>query len=180
LSFLLGILLAIGVGVQSRMIKQSASSVKQQALFPRFARVSARLSGHPFAFGIAFVMILLWAVSGPIFKFSDTWQLMINTATTIVTFLMVFLVQNAQSQDNEAIQLKLAELIRATEAAHNSFLQTQEIPQLEMARIQNHFSHLAENSSPDFRVRKSDLERPLYQAVSHHKHHPVLAGLNHK
>lgn len=85
-------------------------------MFGEFANGVARLSGRPIAFVLAAVVVLVWAITGPIFNYSDTWQLVINTGTTIVTFLMVFLIQNSQNRDNAAIQVKLDELISASEA----------------------------------------------------------------
>ena len=97
-------------------------TVKSRSWFTRFAKSTSRAAGHPVVFCAAAVVILLWAGSGPFFGFSDTWQLVINTGTTIVTFLMVFLIQNTQNRDSEAIQVKLDELIRSIEGAHLGLL----------------------------------------------------------
>src|SRR6476620_468358 len=95
--------------------------------FTVIARATARASGHPLVFGVAGGLVFVWLVTGPLFGFSDTWQLVINTGTTIVTFLMVFLIQHTQNRDSEAAQLKLDELIRAVKGANNSLLNLEDL-----------------------------------------------------
>jgi low affinity Fe/Cu permease len=92
-----------------------------------------RAAGHPIAFALAGGVVVLWLITGPLFGFSDTWQLIINTGTTIVTFLMVFLIQNTQNRDSEAMHIKLDELIRAVEGAHNSLLNLEDLGEKELA-----------------------------------------------
>src|ERR671918_358063 len=95
---------------------------RSKSWFTRFARWTSRMAGKPGTFFLAVLTIVVWAVSGPLFGFSDTWQLVINTGTTIITFLMVFLIENTQNRDSEAMQVKLDELIRTLEGAHNALL----------------------------------------------------------
>ncbi len=111
--------------------------------FARFAKWTARTAGHPSTFAVALGIIILWAVTGPVFGFSDTWQLVINTATTIVTFLMVFLIQNTQNRDGAALQLKLDELIRAMKGAQNSVMSLEDMTEEELERLKAHYYLLA-------------------------------------
>lgn len=111
--------------------------------FAIFGKWTARITGHPIAFVIAVAVIVVWAVTGPIFSYSDTWQLIINTGTTIVTFLMVFLIQSTQNRDTGAIQTKLDELIRAIEGAHNALLDLEELDESEIEHIRRDYRNLA-------------------------------------
>ena len=113
------------------------------SIFNRMAKWASRFTGRPLCFGLALLVVLAWVVSGPVFKFSDTWQLVINTGTTIVTFLMVFLIQNSQNRDTEAIQLKLDELIRATRGAHNALLDLEELEESELDEFRERYIALA-------------------------------------
>ena len=112
-------------------------------IFSRMAKWASRFSGRPLCFVLALTVVLAWVVTGPLFKFSDTWQLVINTGTTIVTFLMVFLIQNSQNRDTEAIQLKLDELIRATRGAHNALLDLEELEERELDSFRGRYVALA-------------------------------------
>jgi low affinity Fe/Cu permease len=111
--------------------------------FNKVAHWTALQTGRASTFALALAIIVIWAVSGPIFQWSDTWQLIINTGTTIVTFLMVFLIQNTQNRDTQALQLKLDELIRSNESARNRLLQLEDLTEDEMDHIKKTFIHLA-------------------------------------
>jgi low affinity Fe/Cu permease len=127
-------------------------SNKSASWFTRFANAMARWSGRPVTFGCAVLLIVAWAVSGPIFGYSDTWQLAINTSTTIITFLMVFLIQNTQNRDAHAMQIKLDELIRSTEGAHNALLDLEELEVEDIERVLARYSKLA-------KLARAELER---------------------
>ena len=133
---------------------------KSRSWFTRFAKLTARVTGRPMTFVVAVMIILVWIITGPIFGFSDTWQLAINTGTTIVTFLMVFLIQNTQNLDSEAIQVKLDELIRVIEGAHNALLNLEDLEEEELDRIRASYTHLAQQARADLRQGKQDTGAP--------------------
>jgi low affinity Fe/Cu permease len=116
---------------------------KTRSWFTRFAKWTARITGKPLAFVIAAGVILAWAVSGPIFGFSNTWQLVINSFTTIVTFLMVFLIQSTQNRDTEAMQVKLDELIRVVQGAQVELLDLEELEDKELDEIRAQYQAIA-------------------------------------
>lgn len=125
-------------------------------VFTRFAKWTAHYTGKPITFISAVVIILTWAITGPIFKFSDTWQLVINTGTTIITFLMVFLIQNTQNRDTEALQLKLDELIRCLENARNQVLDLEELDETELDEIREEYLKLAEKARKKMDEREGE------------------------
>jgi low affinity Fe/Cu permease len=133
---------------------------KSSSFFNHFAKWTARATGRPIAFALAVVIVVVWAMTGPIFGFSDSWQLVINTGTTIVTFLMVFLLQNTQYRDSEAIQIKLDELIRAMEGAHNILLDLEELDEKDLDRIRAEYRKLAEKARKDLKKGKGDTGVP--------------------
>ena len=124
---------------------------RSTSLFTRFSKAASRATGRPAAFTIAVTLIAVWAISGFVFDFSDTWQLVINTGTTVVTFLMVFLIQSTQNRDAEAIQVKLDELIRTTRGAHNELLDLEELEEEELDRIRDSYQHMAERARSSMR-----------------------------
>ncbi len=124
---------------------------KSRSWFTRLAKAIAHLAGRPAAFILATAVILVWLVTGPVFHFSDTWQLVINTGTTIVTFLMVFLIQCTQNRDTEALQVKLDELLRVTAGAHNALLDLEELEEEELRGVRAGYAKLAERARADLR-----------------------------
>jgi low affinity Fe/Cu permease len=128
--------------------------------YSKFANQIARLSGRPKTFALAAAVIVVWLITGPLFGFSDTWQLVINTGTTIVTFLMVFLIQNTQNRDSEALQIKLDELIRATQGAHNALLDLEELEQGELDAFRQRYEALASAARKDLERGDQDTGSP--------------------
>ncbi|HEV7714543.1 MAG TPA: low affinity iron permease family protein [Steroidobacteraceae bacterium] len=137
---------------------------KTKSWFTCFAQWTARAAGRPLTFGLAVAVILVWGVSGPLFGFSDTWQLVINTGTTIVTFLMVFLIQNTQNRDSEAIQVKLDELIRVTAGAHVALLDLEELEDQELDELRKEYQELAAKARAALHKGKSDTNTPSIRA----------------
>jgi low affinity Fe/Cu permease len=133
---------------------------KSRSWFTRFAKWTARATGRPSAFGVAVAVILVWVFTGPLFGFGDTWQLVINTGTTIVTFLMVFLIQNTQNLDSEAMQVKLDELIRAIDGAHNALLDLEQLEERELDGIRARYQRLAERARAELRRGTIDTGSP--------------------
>lgn len=133
-------------------------------LFAKFSRIIAHLSGQSTAFVLAVCTVVAWLVTGPLFGFSDTWQLVINTGTTIITFLMVFLIQNTQNRDSEAVQIKLDELIRSHKEANNSLLDLEELTEEQLDLIKNEYEKLAEYARKTLaknRQNGSIIDKPL-------------------
>jgi low affinity Fe/Cu permease len=133
---------------------------KTSSLFARFAKTISRASGRPAAFLLAAAAVVIWLVTGPLFNFSDTWQLVINTGTTIVTFLMVFLIQSTQNRDTEALQVKLDELIRVTAGARIALLNLEELEEDELDRIRDGYARLAGRARTDPRQSRGGAQMP--------------------
>jgi low affinity Fe/Cu permease len=129
---------------------------KPTTAFGWLARATSRTAGRPQTFFVALFIVVAWLATGPLFHFSDTWQLIINTGTTIVTFLMVFLLQSSQNRDAEAVQVKLDELLRVTAGAHNALLDLEELEERELDRIRSGYAKLAERARSDLRRGQPD------------------------
>lgn len=129
--------------------------------FTRFAKATAHKTGQPITFMLAVFVIIIWILTGPIFKFGDTWQLVINTGTTIVTFLMVFLIQNTQNRDSLALQVKLDELIRVMEGAHNALLDLEELDEKDLDKIRVDYENLAKQARDDLKSNTNDTGVPI-------------------
>jgi len=134
--------------------------MKANNWYAGFAKVASRFCGRPIVFVIAVATILLWIITGPLFNFSDTWQLVINTATTIITFLMVFLIQSTQNRDTEAIQVKLDELIRSTQGAHNALLDLEELEDHQLDEFRVRYQLLAKLAREGVALGKQDTNTP--------------------
>ena len=134
---------------------KTAQSATTAGFFEKFSNTVTRITGSTPAFIIAFLMVLIWAFTGPIFKFSESWQLVINTGTTIVTFLMVFLIQKSQNKDSLAIQLKLNELVAAHEFASNRLVNVENMTEDELKVIQKYYTRLSEFAKNEESLQQS-------------------------
>lgn len=134
--------------------------MRSAAWYSRFAKSASHFCGRPRVFTLAVAIIAIWVITGPIFNFSDTWQLVINTGTTIVTFLIVFLIQNTQNRDTEAIQIKLDELIRATKGAHNALLDLEELEDENLDAFRAKYEALAAAARADLGQGNHDTGTP--------------------
>lgn len=123
--------------------------------FEKFATVACKATGSSYAFTFAFSIVLIWAIAGPFFDFSETWQLVINTGTTIITFLMVFLIQKAQNKDSLAIQLKLNELVASNEFSSNRLVDIESMTEEEMEIVQKYYRHLSALTKKDETLQTS-------------------------
>ena len=136
-----------------------------RSLFTRFARSTAHSAGQPYAFLTSVALVIVWGFSGPYFGYSTDWQLVINTGTTIVTFLMVFLIQNTQNRDSEAMHLKLDELIRAMEGAHNALLDMEELEDRDLEKIRLNYLDLAKSAREAVRKGEVDTGRAEFKGA---------------
>jgi|SRR5688572_9280239 low affinity Fe/Cu permease len=133
--------------------------MRNSSWFTRFAKKTAQLSGRPAAFALAAAIVVAWGILGPVFGFSDTWQLVINTGTTIVTFLMVFLIQNTQNRDTAAIQVKLDELIRVTQG-HNALMDLEELEEDDLEAFRAKYAKMAAAARRKIRKGGVDIDSP--------------------
>ena len=141
------------------IVASDGTPLGRPSVFGRFTRVTEYALGHPYAFVIAVVIVLLWAATGPIFQYSNAWQLVINTATTIITFLMVFLIQNSQNRDSAAIQLKLDELIRAS-SGHNALVNLEDHTLESIRELKVQYQKLAGTARDAVNQGRSDTDSP--------------------
>lgn len=135
-------------------------------LFTRFSHTVAHLAGRPLTFAAALLLIVVWAVTGPLFQFSETWQLVVNTATTIITFLMVFVLQNTQNRDGEAVQAKLDELIYAVREADNSFVQAENLSDEDLHELRMTLMKQCEDAEHELTRRGHQIDRAVRPKTS--------------
>jgi low affinity Fe/Cu permease len=140
-------------------VTKSQEKSRASEWFGRFAHETARLSGKPAAFILAAAAVLVWALTGPLFNYSDTWQLVINTSTTIVTFLMVFLIQNTQNRDTMALQIKVSELIIAVQGAQNKLAAAEDLTEDELEQLHKEYCSKAEHTREHLQKRRAAVQQ---------------------
>jgi low affinity Fe/Cu permease len=153
------------------MVKKKKTGLSQ--FLERFSRTATEATGTSKAFILALLVIIVWLITGPLFNFSDTWQLVINTGTTIVTFLMVFLIQRSQNKDALAIHLKLNEIVAALEGASNRLIDVEDLTEEEIKTLHKHYQRLVEMAKKDMKLTQSHSieEADARHKVKHSKHH---------
>jgi low affinity Fe/Cu permease len=147
--------------------------MKKLSWYSRFSQWVSRASGKPGAFASVLVLTAIWALIGPIFGFSDTWQLVMNTISSIVTFLMVFVIQNTQNRQTEAMQIKLDELIRATEGAHNALLDLEEVEDDQLVDLRTRYATLARTARVEISRRRHREGKPQAEPLNEVPHGPI-------
>jgi low affinity Fe/Cu permease len=166
------LLRAAQAAVHLRMAKigrhRRPTMLQRRSKFSRFAQKTATVAGRPPTFAAAAMIVLLWAALGPVFGYSDTWQLVINTGTTIVTFLMVFLIQNTQNRDTEALQIKLDEVLRVLDSSNKALLSLEELDEEELDAIRQQYLDLASGARTESRQRRKTTKAPAKRARSRH------------
>ena len=135
--------------------RSKSDAISQQGVLGTISHHATQWSGSSWAFALAFAVVVVWIVTGPLFGFSDTWQLVINTGTTIVTFLMVFLIQRAQNKESLSVQLKLNEIVAALEGASNRLINVEDLPEKDVDTLHRHYGRLSELAGKDKAITKS-------------------------
>jgi low affinity Fe/Cu permease len=143
-----------------RPLGPAMQPTKSRSRFTRFAKATSKITGRPVTFLVAISLVLAWVVTGPLFDYSDTWQLAINTSTTIITFLMVFLIQSTQNRDAQAVQVKLDELLRVTKGAHTALLDLEELEEEDLDQIRASYEALAQKAREGLRSGVPDTGSP--------------------
>jgi len=143
--------------------------ISMKELFRRFAHKTSEIVGSPLSFCLAVLIILAWGLSGPYYKYSDTWQLVINTGTTIITFLMVFLIQNTQNRDAKAVHLKLDELLRGVKGARTDLVNLENFSEDELEQLQKEFEHIHEQHKNNVKKIEEEFERRKKIGQEHRK-----------
>ena len=157
---------------ESSMVENETKSKAASHVFGEFANMAARWAGRPAAFILAAIIVIVWGVTGPLFRYSDTWQLVINTGTTIITFLMVFIIQKSQNKDSKSLQLKLNELIAANKSASNRLIDVENLSEEELDVLHKYYCVMVEETKKRLSMTEShSVEEAIGDAISKHEEH---------